>query len=171
MSKKPTGNRKTIRLDGYNYSHPGYYFITINAHHRRRRFGHIRGGIMHESPQGAIVRRVWKSLNDVYDHVELDAFVIMPDHIHGIIHIRETVTTRQWDFNGTDEEYRLARRRMIIPSLVGRLKMVSSKAIHQETGNHSTIWQRNYYERIIPNHEILLRTRRYILNNPLHWRS
>lgn len=119
-------HRKSIRLDGYNYSYPGYYFITINAHQRRRRFGYIRHGVMHES-------------------------------------------TQKWNFGVDDEDYRLARRSKIIPALVGRLKMLSSKRIHEQYDDASPVWQRNYYDRLIPNEEILRRTRLYILNNPLHW--
>jgi REP element-mobilizing transposase RayT len=103
--------------------------------------------------------------------VDVDAFVIMPDHIHGIIHIRETNVKQQWDFSGTNKEYRLSRRRMIIPSLVGRLKMQTSKRIHEHSRDSNPVWQRNYYERLIPDDEILRRTRLYILNNPLNWRS
>jgi len=171
MSKKTTGNRKSIRLKGYNYSYTGYYFITINTHRRIRRFGQIRNRVMHLSNQGAIVHEVLLSLAQVYEHVDLDAFVVMPDHIHFIIRIRELKSIPQWDFSGTDEEYRLARRRMIIPSMVGRLKMLSSKMIRESTRDPSEVWQRNYYDRLLPDEEILRRTRLYILNNPLNWRS
>lgn len=170
MAMKPIGNRKSIRLKGYNYSYPGYYYITINTHRRRRRFGIVRNRMMHESEQGAIVRDVWYSLADVYDHVDLDAFVVMPDHIHFIIHIRDTTIKPQWDFSGTDEEYRRSRRNMIIPSLVGRLKMQSSKRIHELSNDSNPVWQRNYYERLIPDDEILRRTRLYIQHNPVNWR-
>jgi REP element-mobilizing transposase RayT len=164
-------NRKSIRLTGYNYSYQGYYFITINTHHRRRRFGYIRRGIMHESTQAAIVREVWMSLSLVYDHVDLDAFVIMPDHIHGIIHIRETTIEKRWDFSGNSEEYRIARRSKIIPLIVGRLKMLTSKQIHETYDDTSPVWQRNYYERLIPDDEILRRTRLYIHHNPVNWKQ
>jgi len=170
MAKKPTGSRKSIRLDGFNYSYPGYYYITINTHRRRRRFGVVRNRVMYESDQGAIVRDVWNSLADVYDHVDLDAFVVMPDHIHFIIHIRDTKMKTQWNFSGTDEEYRRSRRKMIIPSLVGRLKMQTSKRIHELICDSNPVWQRNYYERLIPDDEILRRTRLYILNNPVNYR-
>jgi REP element-mobilizing transposase RayT len=171
MPKKTTGNRKSIRLDGYNYSYPGYYFITINAHRRIRRFGQIRNRVMHMSDQGVIVHEVLVSLAQVYEHVDMDAFVVMPDHIHFIIRIRELRSIPQWNFSGTDEEYRLSRRRMIIPTLVGRLKMQTSKRIHEHSRDFNPVWQRNYYERLIPDDEILRRTRLYILNNPLNWRS
>jgi REP element-mobilizing transposase RayT len=123
------------------------------------------------SDQGVIVHEVLVSLAQVYEHVDMDAFVVMPDHIHFIIRIRELRSIPQWNFSGTDEEYRLSRRRMIIPTLVGRLKMQTSKRIHEHSRDFNPVWQRNYYERLIPDDEILRRTRLYILNNPLNWRS
>ena len=82
-------HRKSIRLPGYDYSNPGYYFITICIHDRWTDFfGDVVDGEMIENHYATIVRGCWLDLPDHYPHIALDAFVIMPNHIHGILRIR-----------------------------------------------------------------------------------
>jgi putative transposase len=78
-------SRRSIRLGGYDYSRPGAYFVTLCTLRRRSLFGGISNGKVIENGNASIVRRCWLDLLDHYPHVSLDAFVVMPDHIHGII--------------------------------------------------------------------------------------
>jgi putative transposase len=83
-------NRRSIRLRGYDYSQPGVYFITVCIHDRKQKlFGDVVGGIMNANDCGHAVRHCWNDLLSHYPHIQLDEFAIMPNHVHGIIIIRE----------------------------------------------------------------------------------
>ncbi len=77
-------HRRSIRLRGYDYATPGAYFVTICAQGRQRLFGAIATGAMQPNDAGRMVERWWGELNNKYPTVRTDAFVVMPDHIHGI---------------------------------------------------------------------------------------
>jgi putative transposase len=78
-------NRQSHRLDGFNYQQSGAYFITICTQYRQCQFGNIIDGEMHLNNAGLIIQRVWDELTMFYPNIETDEFIIMPDHIHGII--------------------------------------------------------------------------------------
>jgi putative transposase len=80
--------RRSIRLRGHDYSHPGAYFVTVCAARRELLFGWISDGRVVENAR--IVRDCWLDLPNHYPHVSLDTFVVMPDHIHGIIILLDT---------------------------------------------------------------------------------
>ncbi|MCD4652748.1 transposase, partial [bacterium] len=109
--------------------------------------------------EGEIINNTWKWLRKQYEYVDLDQFIIMPNHIHGIICIRRggsrTAPTR---------------KRKPLGRLIGAFKTVSTKQINlirQTSGNQ--FWQRNYYEHIIRDEDDLARIREYIINNPAQW--
>ncbi|GAI21596.1 unnamed protein product [marine sediment metagenome] len=119
---------------------------------------------MQLSPAGAIVEAFWKDLPSRYPNVELDVFMVMPNHVHGIIMmpvgaIHELPLCQQ-----------TSRRRMLLPKIVGYIKMNTAKRINRLRNAHGVpIWQRNYYEHVIRNEESLNSIRQYIAENPLHW--
>ena len=78
-------HRRSIRLRGYDYTRDGAYYVTIVTHGRRTLFGDIVEGEMRLSEAGEMVKRVWDKMPDRFPNVEMDAFVVMPNHIHGII--------------------------------------------------------------------------------------
>ena len=78
-------NRRTLRLRGYDYSQAGAYAVTICTQGGAFLFGHVANGTMHLSVAGRLVENVWDGLPEHYPHVELDVFVVMPDHVHGVI--------------------------------------------------------------------------------------
>ena len=84
------GNRRSIRLKGYDYTQPGAYYVTVCTHQRARSFGHITDGAMHRSPIGNIVQACWDAIPEHMPHAACDAFVVMPDHVHGIVVITGT---------------------------------------------------------------------------------
>jgi putative transposase len=158
--------RKSIRLQGYDYSSAGGYFITICAQSRRCIFGEIIEGQVRLNEAGKIVGAWWLKLRERFPTIILDCFVIMPNHSHGIILIEDDV--------GAIHELplpRLAeRRKMLIPKIVGYFKMNSAKHVNQvQQAPGLSLWQRNYYEHVIRNDIELLRIREYIHNNPLKW--
>ena len=83
-------HRRSIRLKGYDYSKPGMYFITICCHNRKHFFGHIENGIMCLNDFGTIAFNEWMQLEIRYPDIELDEMIIMPNHTHGIIVIKES---------------------------------------------------------------------------------
>jgi len=177
-------NRRSIRLRGYDYSSPGEYFITICTQNRELFLGDVVNGEMVLNDIGVIARDFWNRIPERYEHVVLDAFVVMPNHIHGIICIEyhpghpagaihpvgaiHELPLR--DGNSGPETYRKQRRQMLLSKIIGWYKMNVAKQANillNNSGNR--FWQRNYYEHIIRNEKSLHRIKDYIINNPAQW--
>ncbi|WP_052606071.1 transposase [Calidithermus timidus] len=170
---QPTGrnNRRSIRLKGYDYAQQGAYFITICTQNRARLFGEIVDGQMRLNEWNRIVAESWQWLAEQYEHVELDEWVIMPNHLHGIIVIVDDGRRRGGSQTAPTGHGRpMPTTRKPIGRLVGAFKMVSTKRMNEMRGTPgAAVWQRNYYEHIIRNEESLNRIRQYIAKNPLRW--
>ena len=149
-------HRQPIRLRGYDYCRPGRYFVTIVTAAREEAFGTIVDGEMHLSDEGVCVADVWTSLPRHYRHISLDAFVVMPNHVHGVMILRP----------GPVGDVKPAP----LSEVIRGFKTPSARrvnAIRDVSG--APVWQRNYYERIIRNDRELQHVRRYIADNPLRW--
>ena len=156
-----TGRRRSIRLKGYDYSKAGAYFVTICTRNRQCLFGDIADGKMVLNDVGQMVCKAWEWLATQYDYVELYEWVIMPNHMHGIIVIA--------DGRGGSRTAPTGNRKPV-GRLVGAFKTVSTKRINRLHGTPGAkLWQRNYYERIIRNDAELNRIREYIAGNPRRW--
>jgi len=164
--------RRSIRLHGYDYSQPGSYFITVCTLDKAPLLGEIAEGEMVLNAIGKIVEKCWLAIPDHFANIELDKFVVMPNHIHGIISIyplnndiNNTVGVQ--NFEPLQNKYQ-----HIIPKSVGSIirafKIGVTKWVHKNTNMHN-VWQRNYYEHIIRDEPELNRIRRYIINNPPKW--
>ncbi|PNU19082.1 transposase [Geothermobacter hydrogeniphilus] len=174
-------HRRSIRLRNYDYSSAGAYFVTICTFERKCLFGEIANGDVRLNRAGLCVGTIWNSLPERFPDVEVDAFVVMPNHIHGVIVINEKTQGMEDDVGAIHElplrddntmrkSHRLARRTMTLPKVVGYLKMNSAKRINQWRDNPGVpVWQRNYYERIIRDDRELDGIRRYIADNPVRW--
>lgn len=88
-------DRKSLRLKEYDYSLSGGYFITICTHHNEHVLGEIIDGVMNTSPIGEIIKECWLGLPDHFSRVTLDEYIIMPNHIHGILILAEPVGARK----------------------------------------------------------------------------
>ncbi len=172
--------KNTLRFEGYNYSNSGAYFITICSYKKENIFGDIENGLMHLNNIGKIIQDCWYQITENNNNVKLDDFVIMPNHIHGIIRIvgaihespEENINARR--NNGVIRELPLRneRRTMLLSKIIGRFKMNTSKLInkiHNSKGSHN--WQRSYYDHIIRCEEDLNNTKQYIQNNPFNWET
>ncbi|MEM9998736.1 MAG: transposase [Bacteroidota bacterium] len=151
--------RRSIRLPGYDYRRAGWYFVTVCALRRDgldpHPFGKVVGKRVRLTERGRIVEDSWQALATRYPFVTLDAFIVMPDHMHGLLSIQDTVP--------------LAERRPL-GRLVGAFKTVSVNRIAQaEDVATSPVWQRNFYERIVRDEAAFLHVRRYIQENPARW--
>ena len=156
-------HRKSIRLKGYDYSQSGLYFITICCHNNQCRFGKIINGEMQLNEFGLIAAEEWEKLPDRYSNTELDVYQIMPNHLHGIVHIIDVgaivVTQPEPTCNDMIGAYK---------SIVFNACLEVFKSKNQIMGK---LWQRNFYEHIIRNGKSYTTISNYIINNPATWNS
>lgn len=188
--------RKLTRLKGYDYSMPGAYFVTICAQDRNCLFGKVENGQMRLNDMGQMVDIWWRKIFDRYNNISADEYIIMPNHIHGIINIVGAIPCNRPVNNVKNEtaihddrgENMVLRRgeNMVSPlrisntyaglgQYVSWFKRMSTTEYIQHVKNDNwqpfdkRIWQRNYYEHVIRNDAELNRIRQYIIENPLKW--
>ncbi len=170
-------HRRSIRLATYDYSEAGAYFVTLCTHHREWIFGEILNEIMHLSPAGEIVKDEWLTLAENRNGVDLDEWIIMPNHFHALVMLAPEAadTTVGAIHESPSKEFSrvmtMAQRRcMTLSRLIGRIKMVSAKGINVLRGTPGTpVWQRNYWEHVVRNETELLHIRAYIRDNTDKW--
>jgi REP element-mobilizing transposase RayT len=161
-------HRRSIRLKNYDYSHSGAYFVTVCTHNRECLLGEITDSEMVVNEYGTIVSKSWEWLGVQYDHVELDAWMIMPNHMHGIIVINHD-SCRGGSRTAPTATVPMMKRKPV-GRLIGAFKTVSTKQINQIRNTPGiSVWQRNYYEHIIRDEKSLENIRNYIINNPAQW--
>jgi REP element-mobilizing transposase RayT len=172
--------RRSIRLPEYNYAQPGAYFVTIVAWHREGLFGEVKNGEMVLNKFGLVVKQQWERLPKRFPHVELCAFVVMPNHVHMIIEIMDgSCRGTAENLGGLDGEP--SRRAPTheqfqkpvagsIPTIVRSYKSAVSYRINlMRKTDGVPVWQRNYYEHVIRNDNDLQNKTDYINVNPLLW--
>ncbi len=178
---------ESTRLPHYDYSQPGAYFITIVTQNRQCIFGEINNGKMFLNELGEIVKQCWLEIPVHFPNVKLEEFVVMPNHVHGIIIITESIKNKNGESGGgggggggggveTNNYSSLRNKRprgtsKTIGSIIRGFKIGVTKYIRQHNPSIKSIWQRNYYEHIIRNDDELNRIRKYINENPLKWNN
>jgi len=156
-------HRRSIRLKGYDYAQAGAYFITICTQGRACLFGDVVDGQILLNACGQVVVDSWLWLSDRYPFVDLDEWVVMPNHLHGIM-----ILTGLDGRGGS--RITPTKNRKPIGRLIGAFKTVSTKRLNTMRNTPGvSVWQRNYYEHIVRDEESLIRIRRYILGNPACW--
>jgi REP element-mobilizing transposase RayT len=193
-------HRRSIRLKDYDYSRCGAYFVTICTQERLCLFGDVVDDEMVLSDAGAMIERRWAELPEKYIGIQIDAFVVMPNHIHGIVLIdvessvgaapRGRPVSRPNEIESRSEKESGLRdegqpqgvaptddRRISLSDVVHRYKSFTtnrySKGV-RELGWFSfpgRLWQRNFYEHVIRNDDELNRICEYIHENPRNWAS
>jgi REP element-mobilizing transposase RayT len=157
-------HRRSVRLRDYDYTQAGAYFVTICTYRRVCLFGDMVNGCMQLNDCGQIVTAHWDDLVNHYPHVELDVFVVMPNHVHGIIVLTDNVGA------GLKPAPTTTTRHHGLPEIVRGFKTFSSRRINYlRKMPGQPVWQRNYYEHVIRSEEELDRIRQYILDNPAKW--
>ncbi len=172
-------HRRSIRLPGYDYAQAGAYFVTIVTQGRECLFGQVVNGEMRLNDAGRIAQDEWLRTAVIRPRVTLDAFVIMPNHIHGIIalsdHGRGTLqrapTTDDAPPDGAPTVERFGKPTSdSIPTIIRLFKSATTKRINEMRHAPGVpAWQRNYYEHVIRDDASLNRIRRYIVDNPAQW--
>jgi REP element-mobilizing transposase RayT len=158
-------HRRSIRLKEYDYTSPGAYFVTVVTHKRACLFGKVVDGEMRLNQFGKFVAYAWEWLPKRYPYVNLDPYIVMPNHFHGVLHILDI----NIDCRGGS---RPAPTQSIKPlgQLVGVFKTISSKQINLSRYTPGLpVWQRNYYEHIIRDQSDLESITGYIRSNLDHW--
>ncbi len=189
MSRSPIVHyKRSIRLNGYDYSKDGAYFITVCTKDKNEWLAKPMCKNVSLTSEGVIVKAVWDELSEHFNDIKLDKFIIMPDHVHGIIIIKKSKERRRLmegkncrglinqtptssDFghgkNKHGNDWILMQEPSIPLGKVIRFFKAKSCRIIRTSVNPIFKWQKNYYEHIIRNDEDLFLTRRYIINNPL----
>jgi putative transposase len=155
-------DRRSLRLDGYDYAQAGAYFVTICTQDRLCLFGDIADGEMQLNDAGRMVRSVWEGLPDRFAAMELDAFVVMPNHVHAIA----TFVGAGLALPG---ENGAASSAPTLGDMVRAFKSLSAIRVNRLMLRSGPLWQRNYYEHVIRNERELDKIREYIATNPLKW--
>ena len=162
-------HRHSIRLKGYDYGQAGAYFITICAWQRQCLFGEVVNDKMVLSNKGRVVAEEWENTETIRKNIILDEFVVMPNHFHGIMFFSDHVGAMHQQ-RATHRVAPTGPRSGSIGAIMAQFKSIVTK--HITTCHNSracSVWQRNYYERVIRNENELSRAREYIINNPLKW--
>ena len=168
---------ESIRLPYWNYSNSGSYFITICTENRIEYFGKIKHGIICLNQYGSIICQEIYKTPLIRKNVIIDEFVVMPNHIHLILEINNTLLN-----NGSRRDEapprlyigehpnmsRISPKPNSLSSIIGSLKSIITKQIHQN-GLIDFQWQSRFYDHIIRDEKDLYRIKEYIRNNPLNW--
>jgi putative transposase len=165
-------HRRSIRLKDYDYSQSGAYFVTICVHERECVLGNVIEGETRLNEYGEIVAKCWHDLIDHYPHIGLDAFVVMPNHVHGVIVIDdENVADPMVGAGaGLRPAPTATTKRYPLSEIVRAFKSFSARRINELRKTAGIpFWQRNYYEHVIRNDRELNAIREYSLHNPLRW--
>jgi putative transposase len=159
-------NRKSIRLQEYDYSRSGEYFITICTYDKKCVLGEVIEERKRLSPIGEIAKKYWEEIPEYFPEIKLDEYVIIPNHLHGII-----IITKCRDLINqipTNNFPLMKNQKVTLGKIIRHYKARSAKHIH-DAGYIDFQWQPLFYDRIVRSDKELDNIRDYIINNPLKW--
>jgi REP element-mobilizing transposase RayT len=160
-------HRRSIRLEGHDYRGEGAYFVTICTRDRACVFGTVSGDEMKLSQRGLIAQSCWRDIPNHRAYVELDEFVIMPNHMHGILWIQPHDEGRATQVSPLQVPRLLGES---LGAIVGAYKAAVSRSINKvRSGAAADLWQPNYFEHIIRDQRGLVELRDYTVLNPQRW--
>ena len=186
-SNKSLHLSRSNRKVQHDYSEPAIYYITADIQYGEKILGRVENGNMVLSEYGEIVKNELFKLPEYHKRIVLDEWVVMPNHIHLIIILRDydfdngisdigandVGQNHDFDLHAcTPEQYRLYRRKMLIPKIMGKFQMITSKQfniIRNTPGRKN--WQNDYYDVIIKTENDYLEVKQYIIDNPKSWMS
>jgi putative transposase len=178
-------NRKLIRKVDHDYNWHGSYFITICTGSKVHYFGAIKDLEIQLSNLGQIAFKCWKELEDHFKDIEIDEFIVMPNHVHGILHLLPD--ERFDDISGKLDDsisnlnvgkrhaFSLRNANVVkrmherLPNIIGSYKSSVTRIIRQDLNNYDFSWQTSYHDRIIRDEHEMSLIRQYIHNNSINW--
>ena len=165
-------DKKQYRRRNYDYSQNGSYFITICTADREMFFGDINDGKIELSEIGWIAEKFWQEIPSHFLGVNLDEYVIMPNHIHGVIEINKSdpVGTGHCPVPTVGSKFGHVTPKSL-STIVGSYKSIVTKEINLHIQNSGFAWQLRFHDRIIRDEGELNRIREYIESNPSNWES
>ncbi len=162
MEQSGLPRRRSPRLQDYDYSSAGAYFVTICAHEHMHLFGEVAEGLMVLSLAGAIAQDQWFVLPRRFPLVQLDEFVVMPNHVHGILVMTEP-----------DSQSASTHSKPTVSQVIGAYKSLVVKCVWGDPrlswNRNMPIWQRSFHDHIIRDDRDLAMIRGYIAGNALKW--
>jgi 2-C-methyl-D-erythritol 2,4-cyclodiphosphate synthase len=172
-------HRQSIRLPGYDYSQPGTYFLTLCAHNRECLFGEVMAGEMRRNSIGELVAEEWVKSATMRSELRLDQWIVMPNHLHGIVSISGVMTLEREraharaPLQGSSGAHRPPpRKAQSISSFVAGFKSaVTSRVNRHRNTPQSPVWQSNFFEHVVRSDRALQAIREYIVVNPQRWGS
>jgi putative transposase len=178
-------HRRSVRLRGYDYGLPGAYFVTLCTYGHEGRFGEVVSGQMQSNAVGELVAQTWVWLAGRYGGVRLGVWVLMPNHVHGIIELTDapgrgeeaeadSLSGSAIDPSASSPLRAHGTQPGSLSAIVQTFKAESTRRVNRilrlaGSGNH--VWQRNYYEHVVRNEREYRAIQEYILTNPAHWAS
>jgi putative transposase len=164
MGNEYVQRRNSLRLDGYDYSQEGAYFITLITADRQKILGDIQNDTMRPSLAGSVIISEWQKIPDRFPSVKLDAYTVMPNHLHGIIVLQDNQNVEIIGSNST------VKCNSTLSTIIGSFKSATSRGINKyHFLGINDIWHRGFHDHIIRNVTEYDRISEYILNNPAHW--
>lgn len=163
---------ESARLKGWDYSHPGFYFVTICTDQREQSLGMVTGQRVQHSLAGEIVRDEWMKTETIRPNVRIEALVVMPNHVHSIV----VITHRAKDANAAEETLQRnvstlnpsRLKRNSLGSIVGQIKQQCMKRI-RAAGMDTFGWQERFWDEILWDEKAIANVCQYIENNPTNW--
>jgi REP element-mobilizing transposase RayT len=177
-------NRKSMRIKDYDYTQSGIYFVTIRTRNHAPFFGSIKNGRICLSKMGKIAHKYWNHIPKHFNHIHIDKFVIMPNHMHGILIIcnnptmfykgtvcRAPINNRSPLYFGAFKRESFGKPcKGSIPTVIRSYKSAVTRFCRKHEYKYFG-WHRNYYLQIIHDEKDLYAVRRYIVDNPINWRK
>jgi REP element-mobilizing transposase RayT len=169
--------RRSLRLKDYDYSQAGAYFVTVCTQNRACLFGEVAGDKISLNEVGQLAEALWRDLPTDFPTIALDTFIVMPNHIHGIVVLpdRTAVGAALVAAREDDRARAATRAAPALSDVVGAFKSLFAVRYIQGVKSHQwppfnrRVWQRNYYEHVVRDETDLVRIRTYIDENPLRW--
>ena len=171
MSDEPVlhPGHRSIRLKGFDYSTPSVYFVTICTHERRCVLGRVDRNLIEQTSIGRIAHESWIAIPSHFPQVNIYAFVVMPNHLHGIIEIASLAGAQR----AAPLPEKIALKPHVGPGSLGAVvrsfKAAVTKRANRELGWRGEVWQRNYFERVLRDGKEFSDASRYIAENLLMW--
>lgn len=163
MENTPQSSRRSLRLRSFDYSSAGAYFVTICTQAREPLFGTVEEDRVRHTPVGDMVAAAWREIPARHPAVAVDQFVVMPDHLHGILILT------------LEDRATSARESSSLSSIIGAFKSITTHryavAVRAQGWRPfpGRLWQRGFYEHVIRNEDSLSEIREYIAKNPVRW--